>query len=76
MLLAVSLHSQHTSCFIPYHYLVLSVLTKLKTAYLLIYNGIQWSGFILVVVTLLKALRGGESKREGLHRNQWDFMEP
>ena len=35
------------------------VVGKLKTVYLLAYNGIQWSCFILVVVTLLKLLRGG-----------------
>lgn len=35
------------------------MLSKMKTGYLLVYNGVQWSGFILIVLTLLKALRGG-----------------
>lgn len=34
-------------------------LGKVKTGYLLVYNAIQWSCFILVVVSLLKLLRGG-----------------
>ncbi len=43
----------------PSHLLVLE---KAKTGYLLAYNGIQWSGFILVVMTLLmKCLKGWHS---------------
>lgn len=44
-------------------------LGKVKTGYLLVYNAIQWSCFILVVVSLLKLLRGGLGKlciRSGL----------
>lgn len=37
-------------------------LGKVKTGYLLVYNAIQWSCFILVVVSLLKLLRGGLGK--------------
>ena len=37
-------------------------LENFKTGYLLVYNGIQWSCFILVVVSLLKLLRGGLGK--------------
>lgn len=42
-----------------YDLLCTEVLGKLKTGYLLVYNGIQWSCFILIVVALLKLLRGG-----------------
>ena len=38
-------------------------LGNFKTGYLLVYNGIQWSCFILVVVSLLKLLRGGLGKQ-------------
>ena len=39
-----------------------SGLDKVKLGYLLLYNGIQWSGFILIVLALLKAVRGGMGK--------------
>ena len=42
-----------------YDLLCTEVLGKLKIGYLLVYNGIQWSCFILIVVALLKLLRGG-----------------
>ncbi len=38
---------------------LLPVLVKVKIAYLLLYNGIQWSGFILILLALLKCFRGG-----------------
>ena len=30
-----------------------------KKAYLLLYNGVQWAGFILIVMSLLKCLTKG-----------------
>lgn len=39
-----------------------NTLKKLRIGYLLLYNLIQWSGFILIVVTLLKCLAGGMGK--------------
>ena len=38
------------------------MLDKVKLGYLVVYNGIQWSGFILIVLALLKSLRGGSGK--------------
>lgn len=31
-----------------------------KRVYLLVYNGVQWAGFILIVVNLLKCLLKGK----------------
>ena len=45
-----------------YHFMSID-LGNFKTGYLLVYNGIQWSCFILVVVSLLKLLRGGLGKQ-------------
>lgn len=41
-----------------------AALSKMKTGYLLLYNGVQWSGFILIVLTLLRTLRGGTGPGE------------
>jgi len=38
------------------------VLDNVKLGYLVLYNGIQWSGFILIFLALLKSLRGGSGK--------------
>lgn len=37
----------------------MKLLQQVKKAYLVAYNGVQWSGFILIVITLLKCARGG-----------------
>ena len=44
--------------------LSLEVLNKLRVVYLLAYNGIMWSGFILIVLTLLRL----PAKGMGMHK--------
>lgn len=34
----------------------------IKKVYLLFYNGVQWAGFILIVISLLKSLLKGKGK--------------
>ena len=44
--------------------LLTEVLNKLRVVYLLAYNGIMWSGFILIVLTLLRL----PAKGMGMHK--------
>lgn len=53
---------------------IMNVLRKVKIAYLLIYNGIQWSGFILIVLALLKCLRGGKEGIQTTYEQTGDMM--
>ena len=46
--------------------LLIEVLKKLRVVYLLAYNGIMWSGFILIVLTLLRL----PAKGMGMRQNQ------
>ena len=34
-----------------------------RTVYLLVYNGVQWAGFILIVMSLLKCLPKGRGRK-------------
>lgn len=47
------LYAQQTSLY--FH----TAVNSAKKAYLLLYNGVQWAGFILIVMTLLKSLTKG-----------------
>ena len=46
------------TCMLCIHMLYVAVDTA-KKAYLLLYNGVQWAGFILIVMSLLKCLTKG-----------------
>ena len=39
-----------------------------KKVYLLVYNGVQWAGFILIVINLLKCLIKGQGGPHALNR--------